>query len=249
MTRQRSGLLSAIVAGLPATLAGAAVYGLLIGLTEYEIGLATIGVGTLAALGVTATRTADPVTTAGRTTGLGITTTGTADPGITTARSAGLGTASARTTDPDIAATRTTALGGTADPGITTAGPISLGATSARTADLGVISAARTADSLLPPLAALLGLAGAALGEVVGTALLLVDLAGQEGLPMSYATAATEAVTGFHALIGESPECILYWAVSAITAYTVATRRTTRRARKHARTLFSPTPANTPPMA
>ncbi|GAA3605157.1 hypothetical protein GCM10022419_107440 [Nonomuraea rosea] len=168
MSQRRSALLPGIITGLPVMLAGAALYGALIGLTQYEIGLATIGLGALTGLGVTPTR-----------------------------------------------ASRTT-------------GPLL---------------------PLLPPLAALLGLTGAALGQVAGTALLLMDHAGQQGLPMTYATAAAEIVTGFNALIGESPESILYWAASAITACTVAIRRTTGTASRHARTHATATAATHPRIA
>ena len=139
MPKQRSGLVPGAVAGLLAMLAGAAAYGAVIGITKYEIGLATVGVGALVGLAITAVKPTSP---------------------------------------------------------------------------------------LLPPLAAVLGLAGAALGQVAGAALLLLELARQEGMAITYATAAAEIVHGFDALIGEDPESLLFWAVAAATAFVVVNRRT-----------------------
>ncbi|WP_440066010.1 hypothetical protein [Streptosporangium sp. OZ121] len=56
-----NGLLPGIVAGLLATVAGAAAYGALIAFSGYEIGFAAVGVGLLVGLAMIAVRPTSPV--------------------------------------------------------------------------------------------------------------------------------------------------------------------------------------------
>ncbi|MFC4061959.1 hypothetical protein ACFOWE_26965 [Planomonospora corallina] len=59
--RPRSGLVPGIAAGLVTAVVGAAAYGAVIGITEYEIGIAAIGVGVLVGLAMMAVRPTSPV--------------------------------------------------------------------------------------------------------------------------------------------------------------------------------------------
>ncbi|GAA2806659.1 hypothetical protein [Nonomuraea dietziae] len=61
MTQQKSGLVPGILMGLAAMLVGAAVYGAVIGITEYELGLAAILIGVLVGLGMMAVKPSSPV--------------------------------------------------------------------------------------------------------------------------------------------------------------------------------------------
>ncbi|MFG1710228.1 hypothetical protein ACFLIM_44370 [Nonomuraea sp. M3C6] len=138
MSNQKSGLVPGIIVGLVAMLAGAALYGAIIGITKYEIGIATIGVGVLVGLGIMAVKPTSPV---------------------------------------------------------------------------------------LPPLAAVFGLAGAALGQIVGATILLVEFAQDEGVTMSYTTAAGEITGEFGALISEDPKSLLFWAIGAAAAFSFVNKR------------------------
>ncbi|GGL43669.1 hypothetical protein [Planomonospora parontospora] len=60
-SRSGSGLVLGSVAGLVAALVGAAAYGAVIGVTDYEIGIAAIGVGVLVGLAMMAVRPTSPV--------------------------------------------------------------------------------------------------------------------------------------------------------------------------------------------
>ncbi|NUT08854.1 MAG: hypothetical protein HOQ38_00140 [Nonomuraea sp.] len=155
MSDQKSGLVPGIVVGLVAMLIGAAIYGAIIGITKYEIGIATVGVGVLVGLGIMAVKPTSPV---------------------------------------------------------------------------------------LPPLAAVFGLAGAALGQLVGTTILLVQLAQEAGETIGYGTAAATVFPEFGSIISEDPKSLLFWAIGAAAAYSFVNKRV-----KAADTPATPAPADPTP--
>ncbi|MEZ0071207.1 hypothetical protein [Planotetraspora sp. GP83] len=58
---RRSGLVPGILAGLAAALVGAGLYAVIIDLTEWELGIATIGIGVLVGLAIMAVKPTSPV--------------------------------------------------------------------------------------------------------------------------------------------------------------------------------------------
>jgi hypothetical protein len=138
MSQQKSGLVPGIVVGLVAMLVGAALYGVIIGITEYEIGIATIGVGVLVGLGIMAVRPTSPV---------------------------------------------------------------------------------------LPPLAAVFGLAGAAIGQILGDTILLVKIAQDAGQTLDYGSAASTIIGDFGSIISDNPKSLLFWAIGAAAAYSFVNKR------------------------
>ncbi|GAA2373489.1 hypothetical protein [Nonomuraea africana] len=138
MTQQKSGLVPGILVGLVAMLVGAAVYGAVVGITEYEIGLVAVLVGVLVGLGMMAVKPSSPV---------------------------------------------------------------------------------------LPPLAALFGLVGAALGTAIGGTVLAVKYAGEEGGKLGYLDAFTSVTGLMPDLIGEDPKTLLFWAISAFAGFSFVNKR------------------------
>lgn len=98
--------------------------------------------------------------------------------------------------------------------------------------------AVKPTSPVLPPLAALFGLVGSALGQVIGTTILLVKYAQEQGTERGYFDALVAVAGSFDEIVGEDPKSLLFWAIGAFAGYSFVDKRV-----KAARRLQPPPPA------
>lgn len=99
--------------------------------------------------------------------------------------------------------------------------------------------AVKPTSPVLPPLAALFGLAGAALGQIIGTTWLLVA-----ETSAGYGEAVSAVVSSFGDILGEDPKSLLFWAIGAFAGYSFVSKRV--RAANEASPSFEAYPAAVP---
>ncbi|WP_431898190.1 hypothetical protein [Nonomuraea sp. bgisy101] len=83
------------------------------------------------------------------------------------------------------------------------------------------MTAVKPSSAVLPSLAALFGLVGAALGTTIGVIALTVKDAPGTG----YVTAARTVVTQFDRVIQADPVVALFWVISAVAAFAFVNKR------------------------
>ncbi|MFI6603100.1 hypothetical protein ACIBHX_43245 [Nonomuraea sp. NPDC050536] len=86
------------------------------------------------------------------------------------------------------------------------------------------IMAVKPTSPVLPPLAAVMGLVGAALGQMLGLAILLTKL-GIDGTPVGFGDALSAVAGSFSDVIGENPLMLVFWAISAAAAFSFVNKR------------------------
>lgn len=80
--------------------------------------------------------------------------------------------------------------------------------------------AVRPTSPVLPPLAAFLSLAGAALGQIAGAVIVWVRLSGED-----YGPAAAQVLDAFPDAIRSDPMSLLFWVVAAYAGFGFVNRR------------------------
>lgn len=80
--------------------------------------------------------------------------------------------------------------------------------------------AVRPTSPVLPPLAAFLSLAGAALGQITGAVIVWVRLSGED-----YGTAVALVLDAFPDAIRSDPMSLLFWVVAAYAGFSFVNRR------------------------
>lgn len=115
------------------------------------------------------------------------------------------------------------------------------------------IMAVKPTSPVLPPLAAVMGLVGAALGQILGVAILLTKW-GIDGTSVSFGDALPAVASNFSDIIGEKPLMLVFWGISAAAAFSFVNKRV-KEATPAAPADAPPGPANaqgwtpTPPQA
>ncbi|MEU4406799.1 hypothetical protein AB0F88_19950 [Streptosporangium sp. NPDC023963] len=80
--------------------------------------------------------------------------------------------------------------------------------------------AVRPTSPVLPPLAAFLSLAGAALGQIAGAVIVWVRLSGED-----YGSAVVRVLDAFPEALGSDPVALLFWVVAAYAGFSFVNRR------------------------
>jgi hypothetical protein len=87
------------------------------------------------------------------------------------------------------------------------------------------MTAVRPTSQVLPPLAALFSLVGAALGTFAGSVVLLVKFAQQNGAEPTYGEAVRKMAEVFPDAIREDPMTLLFWVIAAAAAFSFVSKR------------------------
>ncbi|WP_214324146.1 PrgI family protein [Nonomuraea sediminis] len=86
------------------------------------------------------------------------------------------------------------------------------------------IMTVKPTSPVLPPLAAVMGLAGAALGQILGVSILVAKL-GIDGMPVSFGDALPAVAGNFSDVTRDNPLMLAIWAISAAAAFSFVNKR------------------------